>query len=338
MRSVPMSLAAVASTIVLLGPVCPGAFGQRAGLQRPGQTRDEPQVALASDLVEVLLTVVDANGRPVADLSRSNFEVRDNGALQETSHFSGAAGPVSLAVVLDATGMASETIEGLLDALRQSRLVTEQATEISFLAFNEKASVRLGFVGTGDHVLPELTFADSQGRLTLRDALSRVEDGLRSPPGSRTLVLLITDGGSTVGASKVANAVEAGRAGLYAVFPTVPDQYRVRASAGRRSGDADSPWWSAYSFEAADRNVNRRAVASLARRSGGRSLYAFSESEAARVQLFDQIGDEVASQYAVGFYPTSLEPGWHRVAVRVTPQALAKGLTVSHRLGYRASR
>jgi VWFA-related protein len=326
MRSVLMNLAVVASTIVLLG----------AGT--PGQMREEPQVALASDLVEVHVTVVDAKGRPVAGLARSNFEVRDNGALQETSHFSGEAGPLSLAVVLDATGMASETVEGLLDALRLSRLVTEQASEISFLAFNEKASVRLGFVGTGDHVLPELAFADPRARLTLRDALSRVEDGLRSPPGARTLALVITDGGSAVGASKAVNAAEAGRAGLYAVFPTVPDPYRVRASAGRRSGDAGSPWWSAYSFEAADRNLNRRAVASLARRSGGRSLYAFSESEAARVQLFDQIGDEVASQYAIGFYPTSNEPGWHRVTVRVTPQALAKGLSVSHRLGYRAAR
>ena len=326
MRSVLMNLAVVASTIALLG----------AGT--PGQTREEPQVALASDLVEVLVTVVDAKGRPVAGLSRANFEVRDNGALQETSHFSGEAGPVSLAVVLDATGMATETVEGLLDALRQSRLVNAQATEISFLAFNEKASVRLGFVGTGDHVLPALAFADPRGRLTLRDALSRVEDGLRSPPGSRTLVLLLTDGGSAVGASMVTNAVEAGRAGFYAVFATVPDPYRVRASAGRRSGDADLPWWSAYSFEAADRNLNRRAVASLARRAGGRSLYAFSESEAARVQLFDQIGDEVASQYALGFYPTSNEAGWHRVAVRLTPQALAKGLSISHRLGYRAAR
>jgi VWFA-related protein len=326
MGSVPMKLAVVASTVLLLA----------AGTS--GQTKEEPQVALASDLVEVLVTVVDAKGRPVSGLARSNFEVRDNAALQETSHFSGEAGPVSLAVVLDATGMASETVEGLLDALRHSRLVSDQAIEISFLAFNEKASVRLGFVGTGDHVLPELAFADTRGRLTLRDALAGVEGGLHSPPGARTLVLLITDGGSAVGASNVANAVEAGQAGLYAVFPSVPDQFRVRAPAGRRSGAADSPWWSAYSFEAADRNLNRRAVASLARRSGGRSLYAFSESEASRVQLFDQIGDEVASQYAIGFYPTSNEPGWHQVAVRLTPQALAKGLSVSHRLGYRASR
>lgn len=258
----------------------------------------------------------------------------DNGTRQELSHFSARPDPVRLAVVLDATGMSSDTVEGLLAALRKSRLVTERATEISFLAFNDKASVSLGFVGTGDHVLPELTFVDADVPMSLRVALARAEEGLRSVSGARTLVLLLTGGGSSVGPARITNGVEGGRAELYAVFPGAPDLYRGRSAVGQ-SGNVDWPWWRAYSFETVDRNLNRRAAASLARRSGGRSLYALSDSEHSRVELFDQIGDEVASQYSIGFYPMPNDAGWHRVVVRLAPKAMGKGLSVSHRLGYR---
>jgi VWFA-related protein len=301
------------------------------------QSREEPQVALSADLVEVLVTVVDSKGRPVRGLPRSSFEVLDNGAPQQISHFSDQGEPLSLAVVLDATGMGSDTVEGLLGALRRSRLVAEHAAEISFLALNERASVAMGFVGTGDQVLRELRFADPDGPLSVREALACVQGGLRAPP-KRTLVLLITDGDTNVGPRGIDNGVESGRAQLYVVFATAPDSYRGQSAAARARGYPSWQWWRPYSLEAAERNLNRGAASRIASRSGGRALYAFAESEQARVELFDRIGDEVSSQYAIGYYPTANNPGWHRVVVRLAPKALAKGLSVSHRPGYRTPR
>ena len=304
---------------------------------RAGQSRQEPQISLSADLVEVLVTVADSKGRPVRGLAQSNFEVLDDGARQEVSHFSDQDGPISLGVVLDATGMAPDAVGGILGALRRSMLV-EQAPEVSFLAMNERASVAMGFVGTGDHVLPELRFADPHGPLSLREALACVQGGLRSPPSSRTLILLITDGGTSAGPRGIDNGVESGQAQLYAVFPTVPDPGRGRGAADRANGYPSSQWWRAYSLEAAERNLNRAAASRVARRSGGRALYSYAESEQAWIELFDRIAEEASNQYSIGFYPTTTEPGWHRIAVRITPKAMGKDLTVSHRPGYRASR
>jgi VWFA-related protein len=324
------------TALVTLGALFPtlvapsGAAGQE-------RSREEPELSLASNLVEVLVTVVDAKGRPVGGLTRSSFEIFEDGARQEIAHFDDR-GPLALGVVLDATGMAPETVDATLGALRRSRLVAERAAEVSFVAFNARASIAMNFVATADRVLPELTFSNARRPPTIREAIARAETALRAAPGSRKLVLIITEGGASVGPREIANGVEGGRAQLYAVFPTAPDTYRGQGAEPRLDGGAAAPWWRAYSFDAVDRNVTRAAVSSIARRSGGRALYALPAGDAVCVDLFDKIGDETTSQYMLGYYPSSTSAGWHRVAVRLVPKALGKGLAIRHRSGYRVVR
>ena len=63
------------------------------------------------ELVNVTATVTDDGGRFVSGLRKEDFTVYDDGVRQEVSHFSSDRVPVSLGIVLDASGsMTSDKI------------------------------------------------------------------------------------------------------------------------------------------------------------------------------------------------------------------------------------
>ena len=56
-------------------------------------------------LVHILATVKDQNGAPVGSLENRNFEVRDNGVLQQIAVFERQTEqPLSIAVLIDDSG------------------------------------------------------------------------------------------------------------------------------------------------------------------------------------------------------------------------------------------
>jgi VWFA-related protein len=309
--------------------------GAPAGQAPTQQVQREPEVSLSADLVEVPVMVVDSRGRPMQGLGQADFEVFDNGVRQQVAHFSEQGGPLNLGVVFDATGMPDETVGRLLGSLRRSRIVTELASEVFCVAFNEKASTEMGFVGTRETVLPELRFTDPRGPLGLRGAMALALSRLETGRGERTVVLVVSEGNTALEPrGKTGDDVEHGGAQVYAVFPT-PVEGRGAARSTRNPG---WQWWLAYTPSRSDLNLNRAALADVARSSGGRALYAYAADEASCDGLFAYVAGEIASQYTIAFYPSSPDSGWHRIAVRLAPGRAEKGLDVSHRSGYRRSR
>ena len=63
-----------------------------------------PQFRAASDTIPIYATVVDASGRLVTDLTRDDFEVRDNGRSQKLTTFENAARSITVVMMLDRSG------------------------------------------------------------------------------------------------------------------------------------------------------------------------------------------------------------------------------------------
>ena len=70
----------------------------------------------ATDLVSVFATVVDEHGRLVTDLTKDDFEVRDNGTRKPLTVFSREPGPFSAVVMLDRSGSMAEHFDLVRDA------------------------------------------------------------------------------------------------------------------------------------------------------------------------------------------------------------------------------
>lgn len=72
-----------------------------AGLRLDGAQPQEPRFRAGTDAVSVYVTVVDAEGRLVSDLTADDFEVLDNGVPQKLTLFANTAQPITVVVMID---------------------------------------------------------------------------------------------------------------------------------------------------------------------------------------------------------------------------------------------
>src|SRR3981081_514272 len=92
--------------LVLLVNLAPRAQQKPSGQQQTGNSRQqsEPATTLKVDvkLVNVLVTVTDAHGAPVAGLKKENFSVQEDGREQKIAGFDKeSALPLSIALSVD---------------------------------------------------------------------------------------------------------------------------------------------------------------------------------------------------------------------------------------------
>ena len=85
-----------------------------------------------SDAVRVFVTVTDRDGRLVTNLTRDNFEVRDDGKAQPLTQYDASPQPISLIVMLDVSGSMEGNLSLLRDASTQlfSRLLPEDQARV----------------------------------------------------------------------------------------------------------------------------------------------------------------------------------------------------------------
>ena len=108
-RGLPAVVVAILSAS-LLDASMPGAS---TGAQHPAP--QEQAYRGAANLVSIFATVTDADGRLVTDLTRDDFEVRDNGRKQPLAVFSNELQPFSAVVMLDRSGSMDGEVPGTSD-------------------------------------------------------------------------------------------------------------------------------------------------------------------------------------------------------------------------------
>jgi Ca-activated chloride channel homolog len=75
-----------------------------AAVSTAAQSTDGFRFRSGVELINVTATVTDDSGRFVSGLHKEDFSVYENGTKQEVTHFSNERVPVSLGILLDASG------------------------------------------------------------------------------------------------------------------------------------------------------------------------------------------------------------------------------------------
>jgi Ca-activated chloride channel family protein len=257
----------------------------------------QQKIKVSTESVPVYVTVTDSEKRLVPDLVLEDFEVLDNGKVQNVNVFENKPTPITTTVMIDTSGSMTASLGLVKDGAEQFllRLLPDDKAQVG--EFSDKIKFHPGnFINDRDRLVYLLKNELDFGYPTrLYDAVDESLERLE-PMDGRKVVLVFTDGDDTaskVGLAKVMDRARAKDVMVYAVG--LINEYFDGQQKVRSSPD--------------------RGLKKLAEDTGGGFFLLKKTTELS--ETFTRIAQELHSQYVIGFSPEALDGRVHKLDVRV---------------------
>ena len=274
---------------------------------------DDYKLVVDVDLVTVLASVTTAEGALAAGLRRNDFHLFENGKLQEIALFARESDrALRLQLLFDSslsitTELGSQQ-EAAIDFLR---VVMKPRDRVSVLQVSENVVELVRDTSRPKAMAKALRSIRPRGGTSLYDAVYLASQALSLSRGRR-VILIISDGTDTtskVSMEQCLRQVLASEAVVY-VLLVQP----IKSEAGRNL-------------------AGERSMIYLTRETGGRTYFVASPD--ALRESFARIGEELRTQYLLGYYPRhDREPEeFRRIRIKVD----LAGAQVRARSGYYAT-
>ena len=187
------------TSVLVLGVMLATLHAQQPPPEPANDQRDGFRFKTGVELVNVTATVTDNSGRFVSGLTKDDFKVYEDDLLQEITHFGSNRVPVSLGIVLDASG----SMEG--DKIRAARTALEQfltqlndpQDEFFLYRFSESPLLLEGWTTDRQAVSKALYRIAPTGGTALYDAVARAVPLAAAGRNSKKALVVISDGNDT---------------------------------------------------------------------------------------------------------------------------------------------
>jgi Ca-activated chloride channel family protein len=266
------------------------------------EAQQRPSFRTAVDLVLLNVTVTDAKGRFVADLSADDFQVVEEGLAQDFALFSPANIPLSVSLVLDT----SSSMEGEMPLSKQAamdfigRLRPGDVAEV--VSFDSRVEVLQPL--TNNRVLLETAIQRMRagGSTALYNAIYivlRQNAKVKLQAGDevrRQVVVVLSDGDDTTSLVSFERLLDLAKRSQPVIY-SVGLGFEERSKPTRSDGEF--------------------ALRQLAHETGGRLFSPRRPTDLADV--YTHIANELSSQYVLGYLSSNEQSGggFRRVSVRV---------------------
>jgi len=306
--------------------------GQTPPAPPPDTEGVETTIKVDVEVVNLLCSVRDKKGALIADLTRDEFQIFEEGKAQTIRYFSRETDlPLTIGLLVDVSGSQARLIEEERVAARRFFRQVLRKKDLAFLiSFGTEAELLQDFTGSislldraldrlklnaavgGLHPGPVPTVGKPRGTVLYDAVYLAATERLANEVGRKAIVL-ITDGvdvGSRLKLSAALEAAQKANAIIYSIHYVDPLAYMG---------------WGA--------TVDDSALKKMSEETGGRLFRVGKKSPLDTI--FQQIQDEMRSQYAIGYTPEGArQPGeFRRIEVRTT----RRDLKVQARKGYYAA-
>jgi VWFA-related protein len=282
---------------------------------RPNNQNDNQEtIKINVDLVVLHATVQNSNLSPVSGLGKEDFQVYEDGVLQEIESFSHEDIPVTVGLVVDNSGsMRPKRAEVITAALAFAR-ASNNEDKIFVVNFNEHVSFGLPtntpFTNETAQLEGALSKVAADGMTALYDAVAAALDHLKKGNLDKQALIVISDGAD--------NASRLNMAQIMAL--------------ARRS-DAIIYTIGIYDRDDPDRNTG--SLKQLAKATGGAAFFPGSVNNI--VQICERIARDIRNQYTITYMPTNINFDGKYRGIQVKATAPDRGrLRVRARAGYYA--
>jgi Ca-activated chloride channel homolog len=257
------------------------------------------------DTVLLNVTVADSKNHPLTGLGRDDFRVFEDGLVQEISVFASDPQPIALSLLLDS----STSMEDKLAVAQEAavgfarRLGSRDVAQV--IDFNSETRIRQPFTGEVRALEKSIREIRPGGSTSLYTAMYvAIHELMRTNPRSqdsirRQAIVVLSDGEDTTSLKTYDDVAELAKLSDVAVY-AIGLRDKATQQGGRGFSQADF------------------ALRTLSQFTGGRVFFVDDIRQLAGI--YNQIADELASQYFIGYNTKNAkrDGSWRRIAVRVT--------------------
>jgi len=300
-----------------------------ATAQAQNQTASQTPGVIKSEvtLVNLFATVRDKNKHIVTDLKQDNFKIFEDGHEEKIAFFGKeVALPITLGLLLDTSGSEQNMLGPIQSAgSRFLHRVLRKGDEAMIMSFDSDVDLLADF--TDDRAI--LDRGINKARVNIPSGGSIA--GNPGPVGSRDVVGTALYDAIYLACSEKLNG-EAGRKAIIIVTDAQDEGSKVKLEEAVEAAQRTDTVIHILLVADPRYGANGGAAHKLAEETGGRVISVSSEKRLE--EAFDQISEELRSQYTLGYYPTnSAKDGKFR---KIKVEMDNKDLKVLARKGYYA--
>lgn len=256
--------------------------------------------------------LVNDDHKLVTGLTARDFELRDEGVVQDIKQLDVERLPLNLVLAFDTSqSVAGSRMTSLLEAARAVVTGLHEPDRVALLSFSSRVRLLSPLTPSRTQIAVALDRLAASGATSLRDAVFSAL-ALRETDTGRTLLLVFSDGGDTsswLTAPKVMEAAKGTDAVVYAVG--IRQQRTFTSYAAVNPVVPLKPvTWAVNVDEVGTflRNVTRET--------GGRVMFASTDADLRAT--FTRTLDEFRNRYVLSYMPDGVSAsGWHRLDVKL---------------------
>lgn len=279
--------------------------------QSEARQNDQDAIRLNVDLVVLHATVQNSKRILVSGLSKEDFQVYEDGILQQIDSFSHEDIPVTVGLVIDNSGsMRPKRVEVITAALAFARS-SNTKDQIFVVHFNEHVSFGLPadtpFTDEPAQLQAALSTIEAEGMTALYDAVAAALDHLKKGDRDKKVLIVISDGADNASHHNTARIMD-------------------------MAAKSEAIIYTIGFFERDDPDRNPGSLKQFSKATGGEAFLPRSIKEA--VPVCERIAHDIRNQYTITYAPTNTNQDGKYRAIQV--KAGDGRLTVRTRAGYYA--
>jgi Ca-activated chloride channel family protein len=284
------------------------------------QTQAQPPLTFGTgiEIINLTVTVTDAQGRLVPGLDRGAFAVYEDGIRQELSLFNKDRLPLSVVLLMDTSASMEDKIVAARSAAKRfvATLVPEDRGRV--VAFNNRIDVLQDFTNDKAALNAGIDQLRPQGPTALHNAFyisikDLQKEKLAGAAARRQAIILLSDGENTSSIVTDEQVIDLARKAEISI-------YSIRLTADYEGDKGRAAFSQATHL-----------LSVLARETGGQAFFPAQIQELDSV--YDRIAEEMRTQYSLGYVPTNLrrDGRYRRIVVRVPA---LDSVVLRYKIGY----
>jgi len=297
-------------SLVLSVALLAAGFGTALRGQEQKQKKRPGAIRVQVNLVDILASVIDANGHPVPDLTQDAFTITEEGVPQKIERFEAETNrPLDLALMVDSSMSTFKDLKFENEAAAHFiRQVVRPGDTLSVFEFSESVTQLSEFSDNVPTLQAAARRISSGAGTSIYDAVVLGSNSLkRRAEGRRRAIVLVTDAGETTSSYKFEDARRAAIASDALLYSIVIRP--VKNESGRNT-------------------AGEHALITITDSTGG-ALFILDETNQLDA-TFDRIDRELRTQYLLGYYPNPMPPPltYRHVQVKVNTGDLVRHRSV----------